>query len=480
MKKVVIYARISKEDQSAYSIVGQIEACKEYIEREKYELTETYIDDGYSAKNMDRPQLKRMLADMAAKKFDIFVIWRLDRLTRNTLDGLNMVNTIFKRHNVDFASVTEDIDTSTPDGMMMFTIRLSMAQNEREKIAERASMGQMNRAKDGKRNTSAKPYGYNVGEDLSLTINEEEAEVVRNIYKWYIGGYGRDKIARILNFEERVPSARGGLWRDKIIGDIISNITNIGAVHYKRKNDPEEKRIIRHGAHPPIVSMEVFEAAQKIKQRRRDHDMSLSSYDFPFSSIVKCGECGRSYHGKLKSLTPGGKNRTRNYRCSGKYRQDSCSASDIAESKLTTLLLEFIQNIRFETDDPNKPLLTRDVSKERKKLEKLLADSAARRKNYARAMGDGKMSYEDFSELVEEEQTKMKKWQEELDELLQYVPDSTRNRKDVLRQLENLSVDWDCLSIQERKANINKLFHFIVIKKRESEWEIVAYKLTDN
>lgn len=477
--KAAIYARISKEEQSVYSIGEQIKQCQEYCEKEKYELVETYVDDGYSAKNLNRPQMQRMLADLKNKKFGMIVIWKLDRMTRDSLDGLSLVKNVFRPNGVEFASVTEDIDTSTPDGYMMFTIRLSMAQNEREKIAERVTLGQMSRAKSGKRNTSAKPYGYNVMEDLSLTINEDEAEIVRQIFEWYNGGYGRNKIATLLN-ERGIPAPRGGMWFERIIQNVISNPTYIGAVHWKRKNDPEEKRIIVRDAHEPIISDAVFELAQRVMNRRRENDMNLSSYDFAFSTIVKCGKCGRSYHGKMKFTRQKEKRYTmRHYRCSGKYRQESCDASDIAETKLTKMFLDFLDNFQIEAENVNKPLDSIDVSKEIKKLEKQLKDSAQRRKNYTRAMADGKLSYEDFSELIDEENVKSQKWQEELDKLNEYVPSSKRTRKDVVRTIENLKRNWDRLHEQERKATIQHLFQFLVIRKIDDEWEIAAYKLSE-
>jgi len=473
--RAVIYPRISKEDQSAYSLEGQIFECKKYIEEKGYTLGEIYVEDGYSAKNMKRPALQRMLVDLANKKFDIIVIWRLDRLTRDTLDGLNMVIVLFRPKGVEFASVTEDIDTSTPDGMMMFTIRLSMAQNEREKIAERSSMGQVTRAKTGKRNTSAKPYGYNVGEGLSLSINEEEAEIVRDIFNMYVSGFGREKIARYLNGIP-VPSPRGSIWFELIIGNILKNPVYKGATHYKRKQDAEEKRIVVPNMHEAIISPGMWDLAQTIRARRRDNDMNMSSYEFPFSTIVKCGECGRSYHGKLKSKNHPG-TRTSNYRCSGKYRQMSCKASDIADSKLTVLFLDFIKKFKFDNEDASKPLDGVDVVKERKKLEKFIADSRTRRMNYTRAMADNKLKYEDFSTLSEEEDSKTAKWQQELDQFIQHIPSSQKTRKDILATMNNIHKDWDVMTVNERKINIQRMFHFLVIRKREGVWKIVAYKL---
>src|SRR5690242_20651217 len=126
-----------------------------------------------------------------------------------------MVTTMFRPNGIEFVSFTEDIDTSTPDGMMMFTIRLSMAQRERERIAERSSMGQAARARKGLRNSPTRPYGYDINKDLALTVNEEEAEIVRQIFDWFLAGWGRIKIARSLN-DQGIPAKGGGIWYESV------------------------------------------------------------------------------------------------------------------------------------------------------------------------------------------------------------------------------------------------------------------------
>lgn len=476
--RVAIYARISKEDQSTYSLGAQVEECMKKIEALNHQHVETYIDDGYSAKNMNRPQLQQMLQDLRAKKFELVCIWRLDRLTRSTLDGLSMVINIFKPAGVDFISVTEDIDTTSSDGMMMFTIRLSMAQNEREKIAERVILGQMKRVREGLRNTSSRPYGYDAGINLILSINEYEADIVRRIFEWYVQGHGLNKIAYMLN-EEGIVSPGGSIWRERNIGDIVDNITYTGAVHWKRKKDPEDMRIIVHDVHEPIISKETFELAQEIRSQKKEHNMNQSSYDFPFSTIVKCGECGRSYHGKIKSRAKSWHKKTRHYRCSGKYRQDSCGASDISEDKLTGLFLEFLSRFDIEADEPERTISkTKDAVKEKKRLEKLIETSLQAKKNYSRAMGSGKITYEDFCSLIDEENAKLEKWQNELAELAEVQPERKRTRSDILSILRNLREEWPSMTVEQQKMNVQRLFRFLVIKKYDkNEWRIVAYKV---
>lgn len=473
--KAVIYARISTNEQSNYSLGAQVEECRAFIEKERYELTNVYMDDGYSAKNMNRPQLQQMLSDLKQRKFNIIVIWRLDRLTRDTMDGLNMVKNEFKPYGVEFASINEDIDTTTPDGYMMFTIRLSMAQNEREKIAERVTLGMKARAKKGLRPNASEPYGYNLTPELTLEINEEEAEVVRNIYDWYLSGHGKFKIAKMLTASS-IPTKTGLLaWVEGTINNILNSPTYYGANHMTPRGKTEP--IIVKGTHEAIISEATFNEVQKVQNRRREGTMSTSSYDYPFSNIVKCAECGNNYYGQQKYTNAG--SLTRYYRCRTNNKGRTCPGSDISEPKLYDLFKRFLANFEFTTTDPNKSIDGKDVAKDIKKLTKLIEDATMKKKNYTRAMGSGKLEYDMFSELMEEENTKIESWRAELETLNTMVPNTSRTKSDVARSINELTSNWDAMTHKQRKIIVQKLFEAIVIKKEGKYWHVMGYKLSE-
>lgn len=473
--KAVIYARISTSEQSEHSLGAQVEECRTFIEKERYELTNVYMDDGYSAKNMNRPQLQQMLSDLKQRKFNIIVIWRLDRLTRDTMDGLNMVKNEFKPYGVEFASINEDIDTTTPDGYMMFTIRLSMAQNEREKIAERVTLGMKARAKKGLRPNASEPYGYNLTPELTLEINEEEAVVVRQIYEWYQTGHGKFKISKLLT-ENSIPTKTGLLhWTDGTVNNILNSPTYYGANHMTPKGYTEP--IVVKGTHEGIISENTFNEVQKIQKRKREGTMSTSSYDFPFSNIVKCSECGSNYYGQQKYTRAG--SITRYYRCRNNTKKRTCPASDISEPKLYDLFKRFLLSFKFSTTDPNKSIDGKDVAKDIKKLTRLIEDATTKKKNYTRAMGSGKLDYDMFSELMEEENAKIETWKSELATLNTMVPNTDRTKSDVARSINELTSNWDSMSHNQRKIAVQQLFEAIVIKKEGNYWHVVGYKMSE-
>jgi site-specific DNA recombinase len=473
------YVRVSSEEQAreGFSLEAQDNHIRKYVNDEGWQLHDMYVDPGKSGKDLKRPDMQRLIADLQAGKFQVIIVHKLDRLTRNVGD-LHYLLQLLEKHNIKLVSISEKLDTSTAMGRMFVYMLGIFAQWYRENLSEEVIKGQEQRAKNGLRNTASRPYGYEVGENLALSVNPVEAEHVRQIFEWYLAGHGIIKIATLLN-KNGVPSPGGSIWRDRNIGDILDNITYVGAVHWKRETDPEEKRIIVHDVHEPIISKETFELAQDLRTKKAEHHMNMSSYDFPYSTIVKCGECGRSYHGKIKSRMKAHHKRTRFYRCSGRYRQDPCYAPDINEEVLTPLFLQFISNFHIQADDPEKTISnTKDAAKEKKRLEKLIAGSAQVKKNYSRAMGSGRMSYEEFCELVDEENKKLEQWQSELSQLEEVQPERKRTRKDILAVLQNLKEEWPHMTYEQQKQNIQRLFQFLVIKKYDrTDWRIVAYKV---
>ena len=478
--KAASYERVSSDEQvrAGFSLEAQNEKNINYIKLQGWEFAGSYIDPGKSGKNLNRPDMKRLLSDINKGLINIVVVHKLDRLTRNIGDLHHLLN-LFEKKEIKLVSLTENIDTSNAMGRMFVYLLGVFAQLYRENLSEEVIKGQSKRAEKGLRNSSHRPLGYEVrADDLSLSIIEEEAALVREIFSLFIGGWGVQKIARHFN-TSGIPSKTNGRWYERTIVSILTNHSYYGATHWKPKDAPEEERIIVPDMHEPIISKETFDEAQRVAKRRSELSMNTSGHDFPFSTIVKCGECGRSYHGydqKYKKVTYN----TRHYRCAGKYAADHycTNGSDISEPKLSAAFLEFLDNIDIHANDPNKLLEGRDVDRERKKLQRLLEDSAAKRKNYTRAMGSGKIDYDTFEELIDEENKKAKEWQDQLDALSAFTP-SKRTRKDILELINNLKSKWAEMDHAKRKFAVQQLFEVLVIKKYDKEWRIVSYKLAE-
>lgn len=467
--KAVIYTRVSSANQAdeGYSLEAQHNESIKYIESENMELTKVYTDPGVSAKSLDRLGVQEMIRDLKAGKFQVIIIHKLDRLTRNISDLYELVEMVIK-HDVKLISLSEKIDTSTPMGRMFIYMLGILAQMFRENLSQEIVKGQSVRASKGLRVSPSRPYGYDLGDNLVMTVNEEEAHTVRQIFEWFNEGYNLLTIAGKLN-EAGVTKK----FYQSTIGRIISNPTYVGVNHWKRKGSKDG--VYFEGAHEPIISEEVFQAAQDILLKRKDHFLSQSSTNFVFSTVVKCGVCGKSFSGRTRRE----KGRVFfDYRCSGRDRF-GCKVGSISNSKLTALFLEFIDKYSLQYNEPQKVIVGRDLSKDKKRLEKMLIDSANAKKNYLRAYGAGKIDFDLFTELATEEDKKQEGWNTELDSINQMSPSDKKTRKDLLKQMESLKTRWGIITDIERKMSISQLFKFLVIRREEGKWKIVAFKTYD-
>jgi site-specific DNA recombinase len=170
MARVSIYIRVSTEDQAkeGYSLEVQREYLQSFAKREKLEIFKVYQDDGASGYTKDRPALKELLKDAKEKKFDLVLVYKIDRFSRNLKDMLNLVDDLSK-NGVGFKSATEPFDTTTSAGKLMFQQLGSFAEFERNRIAERVSPGMIKSVQQGDwQGARYSPYGYRYNRDKGL------------------------------------------------------------------------------------------------------------------------------------------------------------------------------------------------------------------------------------------------------------------------------------------------------------------------
>lgn len=198
MNRAAIYTRKSKYTGTGESIQNQVQICKDYLSRSsvQYDFI-VYEDEGFSGKNTERPQFKRMLKDAKAKKFNTLICYRLDRISRNIADFASLIVEL-ENYNISFVSVNEQFDTSTPMGRAMMYIASVFAQLERETIAERVRDNMLELAKSGRWLGGRTPTGF---ESIPFTVIDEggherkmfklspikeELELVKLIYTKYL------------------------------------------------------------------------------------------------------------------------------------------------------------------------------------------------------------------------------------------------------------------------------------------------------
>src|SRR6202522_603378 len=267
--RCAIYTRVSTEhglDQEFNSLDAQYEAASAYIKSQAHAgwtlIRSRYDDGGYSGGSTDRPDLQKLLDDIRARKIDVIVVYKVDRLTRSLADFAKLVE-LFDAHGVSFVSVTQQFNTTTSMGRLTLNVLLSFAQFEREVTSERIRDKIAASKRKGLWVGGPLPLGYDI-KDNKVVVVEEEAERVRLIYRRYLELSGVNELVRDLkqrNLRTKAKLLADGATRGDIpfqrgtLFYLLRNRFYIGEVKYKGDILPGEQ--------PPIMDRALFDAVQQ-------------------------------------------------------------------------------------------------------------------------------------------------------------------------------------------------------------------------
>ena len=389
--QAALYIRLSKEDLNknkteSESISNQREILKEYLKLHPDILhVDTFVDDGYSGTDFDRPGWARLMNDIHRKRINCVIVKDLARLGRNYAVSGDLIDNQFARLGVRFIALNNGIDTAG-DGMNAATrcISIGVTNVINESYAASTSVnirGTLNNhRKQGKFIGAFASYGYKKapGDHHRLIIDEDAAPVVRMIYDEFIGGNSIIGIVKKLNgigipnptlykqqkgFNYSSRSGNDGLWSDRTVRRILQNQMYTGdmvqgvnrTVNYKVhicRAVPKEERIIVENTHEPIIDRVTFDKAQSLF-KRNIHSRKADRKADLFAGFVFCADCGKAMHKKVNKQN--GKT-FGYYKCSTKQKKDpnACTNHTIRIDKLEETVLAYIQmmiNIALEYDE---------------------------------------------------------------------------------------------------------------------------------
>ena len=351
------YARQSVEKKDSLSIAAQLELCRKASANAKIK---EYQDRGYSGKNTDRPSFQRLLKDIRTGKISKLYVYRLDRFSRSIADFGQLWN-VLKENGVEFVSVTENFDTSTPMGRAMLHIIMVFAQLERETTAERVKDNYAARAATGAWPGGPAPYGYRIGRLRggdgrmipTLTPDAEQTAVVQRIFEEYAEEEASlGSVARSLNMD-KIECAKRSFWDNVSLSRLLHNPIYVMAdeqvrLYYKAMGanvvSPEEAFDGVHGAFLygkreanerkytkireqsvtvlnslGVVPAELWLRCQdKLSKNRQIKNSGKGTHTW-LSGLLKCARCGYS----IKVQTEG---QYRWMQCSGRYSTMHCDA----------------------------------------------------------------------------------------------------------------------------------------------------------
>lgn len=288
INKVAIYVRVSTTSQAeeGYSIEEQIDKLESYCKIKDWSVYKVYTDGGFSGSNTERPALERLIKDADRKKFDTVLVYKLDRLSRSQKDTLFLIEDVFIKNGIEFLSLQENFDTSTPFGKAMIGLLSVFAQLEREQIKERMQLGKLGRAKAGKSMMWTKTsYGYDYHKETgTMTINPVQSLAIKFIFESYLSGRSITKLRDDLN--EKFPKEKP--WNYRAVRKILDNPVYCGYNQFMGE--------IYKGNHEPIISKEVYDKTQKelkIRQRTAAENVNPRPFQakYMLSGIAQCGYC---------------------------------------------------------------------------------------------------------------------------------------------------------------------------------------------
>lgn len=355
---IAAYCRVStdKTDQ-LNSLETQKEFFLEYTKRTGDNLIKLYADEGISGtKIKNRKEFQRMLADAEKGLFDMVVVKDISRFARNTVDLLQSVRRL-KSLGIETQFLTANM-TSMGNSEFVLTIFGALAQEESANTSKRIKFGKKMNAEKGRVPNIVFGYDKTIGDYFNLSINDNEAMTIRQIFQWYTEeGYGGSKIANMLN-ERGIKTKRGNNWSQNSVCRILTNEIYTGKIINgkeeiadfltgQRKEKDESEWLVTLRPELRIIEDEVFDKAQDILKGRHDsfkitHERQSNKY--LFSTLIKCKECGWSFRRTVRQY----KNTYVRWVCSGHNGKgaDSCpNAVTVDEEELIQALKDYFQEI---------------------------------------------------------------------------------------------------------------------------------------
>lgn len=355
-RRVAGYARVSTDmEEQLTSYDAQVRYYTDYIKNhDDWEFVGMYTDEGITGTSIKhREGFKKMVEDALSGKIDLIITKSVSRFARNTVDSLTTIRKL-KENGTECYFEKENIWTFDGKGELLLTIMSSIAQEEARSISENCTWGQRRRLAEGRVSVPYASFlGYDKGEDSSLTVNEEQARLVRRIYGMFLQGQSTYAIARKLT-EEKIPTPVGkATWYASTVKSILTNekykgdallqktYTSDFLTKKKKINMGEIPQYYVKNSHEAIIAPEVFDTVQKLIQKTKNGRQSCVSI---FSSKIKCGECGSWYGSKVWHSND--KYRRVIWQCNHKFdNEKKCSTPHLDEEKIKQVFISAMNKL---------------------------------------------------------------------------------------------------------------------------------------
>ncbi|CUK86119.1 Integrase [Listeria monocytogenes] len=450
--KAAIYIRVSTQEQvENYSIQAQTEKLTALCRSKDWDVYDTFIDGGYSGSNMNRPALNEMLSKL--HEIDAVVVYRLDRLSRSQKDTITLIEEYFLKNNVEFVSLSETLDTSSPFGRAMIGILSVFAQLERETIRDRMVMGKIKRVESGLPLTTAKgrTFGYDVV-DTKLYVNKEEAQHLQLIYDIF------EEEKSITFLQKRLKKLGFKVKSYSSYNKWLMNDLYIGYVSYGDK-------VHVKGVHEAIISEEQFYRVQEIFSRMgKNPNMNKESSSL-LNNLIVCEKCGLGYvHRAKDTVSRGKKYHYRYYSCKTykhTHELEKCGNKIWRADKLEEIIISRVKNYSFATRNLDKEDELDSIT------EKLKTEHSKKKRLFDLYM-NGSYEVAELDKLMADIDAQINYYNSQIE-----ANEELKRNKKVQESLAELAtVDFDSLEFREKQIYLKSIINKIYINDEQVtiEW----------
>lgn len=494
VERAAIYIRVSTEEQKqGHSLEAQESMLQDFAEKKGYEIFDVYSDGGYSGKNFDRPEIQRLFGDIANDKIDVILVWKVDRLSRNNTDVVSLIDKDLTPRNKRLIITSIDMDSSSPTGHMFISLLSTFARYERATIIDRVNAGMQKRAEKGYWNGGS-ILGYD-SVDKKLIINEQESEIVQEIFKLRAEGKGYKFIAHTLN-NRGIKTKKGKSFSIPGIKLIVNNPIYTGKMVWKKHQEWNTKRragkvqpIVVDGIHRSIIDQELWTKVQEINELQKKSFTSNRNFNgnFFLTGLLKCPKCGagmvmskskkknsddyylyymcQAYHSKGKSVCS--TNLMKKEEIERKVLNQISFLMDNG-GILTELLKELNSDNEKENDIIKKDLNSfkkqlKKATDKRTKLDNDYFEGILESRNYNRLMGD-------VQKEIEQLERNIRKTESEISGNKPLI-----GKEQIIIALKNFNEFFVKVSDEEKKLLVRSLIKEIHVKENRKDIEEITF-----
>ena len=335
--KGVIYARYSSDNQREESIEGQLRECKAFAEKNDIQIVETYIDRALSARTDRRPDFQRMIKDSAGKKFEVVIIWKLDRFARDKYDSAHY-KLILKNNGVKVVSATEAISAGA-EGVLLESMLEGMAEYYSAELSEKVTRGLTENALKCKYNGGTLPIGYMIDSEQYFQIDPLTAPAVLDAFKHYADGASMREITDEMNLKG-VRTKRGGKISINSVTRMLHNRKYIGEYRY---ND-----IVHPNGIPAIIPEDLFNRVQeRMAANKKAPAKHKAEDEYLLTTKLFCGKCQCYMVGESGT----GRNKVHHYyKCASVKNHKGCDKKTVKKEWIENLVIEQIKKLIFDDE----------------------------------------------------------------------------------------------------------------------------------